>query len=76
MKVVVLECCEKTVCLVPTITDIISSGQMQRQYNSVAAKRKLRAEQEKRDEQSKKKMPCLLAYGSETSLISNIKPKN
>jgi len=45
-------------------------------YNSVAAKRKLRAEQEKRDEQSKKKMPCLLAYGSETSLISNIKPKN
>jgi len=66
--------CE-TVCLLPEITDIINSGQMQRQYKSGAAKRKLKVEQEKRDEQIKKKMPCLLTYGFDTSLISNIKRK-
>jgi len=49
---------------------------MQRQYKSGVAKRTLRVEQEKRDEQIKKKMPCLLRYGFETSLISNIKRKN
>jgi len=49
---------------------------MQRKYKSGAAKRKLRAEQEKWDEQIKKKMPCLLTYGFETSLISNIKRNN
>jgi len=30
VKVVLLECCEKTVCLVPEITDIVNSGQTQR----------------------------------------------
>jgi len=34
VKVVVLECCEKTVCLVPEITDIVSSGQTQRKYKN------------------------------------------
>jgi len=48
---------------------------MQRQYKSGAAKRKLRVEQEKRDQHIKKKMPCLLTYGFETSLISNSKHK-
>jgi len=57
VKVVVLECCEKTACLVPEITDIVNSGQTQRKYKSGAAKR---VEQAKRDEQIKKKMPCLL----------------
>jgi len=60
VNVVVLECCEKTVCVVAAITDIINSGQMQRQYKSEAAERKPRVEQEKRDEHIKKKMPCLL----------------
>jgi len=32
VKVVVLECCEKTVCLVPKVTDTINSGQTQRKY--------------------------------------------
>jgi len=43
VKVVVLECWEKTVCLVPEITDIVSSGQTQRKYQSRAAKRKLKS---------------------------------
>jgi len=43
VKVVVLECCEKTVCLVPEITDTVSSGQTQRKYKSGAAKRKLKS---------------------------------
>jgi len=55
--------------------DITNSGQMRRKYKSGAIKRKLRAEQEKRDEQIKKKMPRLLTYGFETSLISNNKRK-
>jgi len=46
--------CE-TVCLLPEITDIINSGQFQWQYKSGAAKRKLKVEQERRDEQIKKK---------------------
>ena len=33
------------------------------------------SEQEKRDGQIKEKMPCLLTYGFETSLISKIKHK-
>jgi len=48
---------------------------MQRKYKSGAAKWKLRVEQKKRDEQIKKKMPCLLIYGFESSSISNIKRK-
>jgi len=76
VKVVVLRCCEKTVCSVPEITDLIDSGQMQRKYKGGAAERKPRIEQEKRDEQIKKKMPCVLTYRFETSLISNIKRKN
>jgi len=45
------------------------------QYKSGAAKRKLRVEQERWDEHIKKKIPCLLTYGFETSLISNTKHK-
>jgi len=37
---VVLECCEKTVCLIPEITDIVNSGQTQWKYKG----RKLRVE--------------------------------
>jgi len=37
VKVVVLECGEKTVCLVPEITDIKNSGQMHRKYKSGVA---------------------------------------
>jgi len=48
---------------------------MQRKYETRAVKRKLRVEQEKQDKQLKKKMPRLLIYGFETSLISNIKRK-
>jgi len=48
---------------------------MQRKYETRAAKRKLRVEQEKQDQQLKKKMPRLLIYGFETSSISNIKRK-
>jgi len=62
VTVVVLECGEKTLCLVPKIADITNSGQTQRKYKSGAAKRKLRVEQEKRDEQIKKKMPRLLTW--------------
>jgi len=62
VKVVVLDCCQKTVYLIPAITDIVNSGQMQRKYKSGAAKRKLIIEQEKRDEQIKKKMPFLLKW--------------
>jgi len=36
-----VECCEQTVFLVPKIRDIISTGQMQWQYKSGAAKWKL-----------------------------------
>jgi len=61
VKVVVLQCCEKTLCLVTAeITGIVNSGQTQRKYKSGAAKRKHRVEQAKRDEQIKKKVPCLL----------------
>jgi len=59
VKVVFLDYCEKTVCLVPEITDIVNSGQTQRKYQSGAAKEISRVEQEKRNEQIKKKMPCL-----------------
>jgi len=62
VKVVVLECCEKTVCLIQEITDIVNSGQTQWKYKSGAAKRKLRVEQEKRDEQITKKTPFLLTW--------------
>jgi len=62
VKVVVLECCKKTVHLIPAITDIVNSGQTQRKYKSGAAERKLRVEQEKRDEQIKKKLPFLLTW--------------
>jgi len=62
VKVVILECCEKTVYLIPELTDIVNSGQTQRKYKSGATKRKLRAEQGKRDEQIKKTMPCLLTW--------------
>jgi len=62
VKAVVLECCEKTVCLVPEITDIVNSGQTQRKCKSRAANRKHRVEQEKRNEQIKKKMPWLLTW--------------
>ena len=72
-KVVALECCEKTVCLVADITGVINSRQMLRKYRRGAAARKLRVEEVKRDKQLKKKMPHLLLYGFETSLISNIK---
>jgi len=41
MKVVVLECCVKTVCLASEITDIVDSGQTQRKYESGTDKRKL-----------------------------------
>jgi len=61
VKVVVLEYCEKTLCLVSEIADIVNSGPTQRKYKSGAAKRKLRVEQKKRDGQIKKKMPRLLA---------------
>jgi len=60
VKVVVLECCEKTLCLVPEIADIVNSGQTQRKYKSGATERKHRVEQEKRDEKIKKKMSRLL----------------
>jgi len=59
---------------VPKITDIINSGRMQRKYK--VERLKANSEQEKRDEQIKKKMPYLLTYGFETSLISNLKRKN
>jgi len=36
-KLLSLECCEKTVCLIPEITDIVNSGQTRRKYNSGAA---------------------------------------
>jgi len=62
VKVVVLDCCEKTVCLLPEIRVILNSGQKQRKYKSGIAKRNLRVEKEKRDEQSKKKMPFLLTW--------------
>jgi len=60
VKTVVLESCEKTLCLVPEIVDIVNLGQTQRKYKSGVAKRKLGVEQEKRDEQITKKMPRLL----------------
>ena len=62
VKVVVLEYCEKTLCLIPEIADIVNSGQTQRKYKSGGAERKLRVKQEKRDEQIKKKMPRLLTW--------------
>jgi len=62
VKVVVLECCEKTVCLAPEITHIVNSGQTQRKYKSGTDERKIRVEQEKRDEQIKKKMPGLRTW--------------
>jgi len=43
VKLIALECCEKTVCLVLKITDVINSGQMHREYKSEAAERKIRA---------------------------------
>ena len=55
LKMVALECCEKTVWLVLKITYVIISGQMHREYKIEAAERKLRVEQEKRDEQIEKK---------------------
>jgi len=69
-----LECCEKTVCLITEITDIVNSGQTQRKYKSKAAKRKPRVEQ--KNEMSKLRKRCHFCWhGFETSLISN-KPKN
>jgi len=62
VKVVVLDCCEKAVCLVPEIRVILNSGQKQRKCKSGMAKRNLRVEKEKRDEQIKKKMPFLLTW--------------
>jgi len=43
VKVVVLECCVKTVCLVPEITDILNSDETQRKYDSGAAERNLKS---------------------------------
>jgi len=60
VKVVVLECCEKTTCRVPESADIINLVQIQQKYGSGAAKRQLRVEQEKQDDQNKKMMLCLL----------------
>jgi len=48
-------------CLAPEIMDIVNSAQKQWKYKSGTDKRKLRVEQEKRDEQIKK-MPCLLTW--------------
>jgi len=47
---------------------------LQRQYKRGVAKRTLRVEQEKRDEQIEKKMPCLLTYGFETWAAADIFP--